>query len=144
MALAKWIVSGTSMVIEAETEQEAIGRAQESSGWSWEARKAVYAPGEQLVARWWADELLAAAGREMRDDDRGSVYAVEEDLPAERFMLAGNGPDTIWATVVRDQDNEPLLVVVSAYGMDGAGSAVLHGRDAEAVAARLGAIVDAD
>ena len=33
----KWIVTGTSMVTEAETAEEAIERAEQSSGWHWEA-----------------------------------------------------------------------------------------------------------
>lgn len=33
----EWIVTGTSMVVEAPTEQEACERAQDMSGWSWEA-----------------------------------------------------------------------------------------------------------
>lgn len=36
--MAEWIVTGTSMVVEADTEQEAVERAQEMSGWTWEAR----------------------------------------------------------------------------------------------------------
>lgn len=39
--LKQWIVTGTSMVVEAETEAEAIDRAQDTSGWSWEAQEVV-------------------------------------------------------------------------------------------------------
>jgi hypothetical protein len=35
--MKQWIVTGTSMVVEAETEQEAIERADQMSGWHWEA-----------------------------------------------------------------------------------------------------------
>ena len=35
--LRRWVVTGTSMVVEAETWEEAIDRAQETSGWQWEA-----------------------------------------------------------------------------------------------------------
>lgn len=35
----QWIVTGTSMVVEADTEEEAIARAEESSGWHWEAEE---------------------------------------------------------------------------------------------------------
>lgn len=35
--MRKWIVTGTSMVTEAETAEEAIERAEQSSGWHWEA-----------------------------------------------------------------------------------------------------------
>lgn len=37
MSTRRWIVTGSSMVVEAETEAEAIDRAQDSSGWHWEA-----------------------------------------------------------------------------------------------------------
>jgi hypothetical protein len=37
--LRRWVVTGTSMVVEAETEEEAVNRAQETSGWSWEAEE---------------------------------------------------------------------------------------------------------
>jgi predicted glycoside hydrolase/deacetylase ChbG (UPF0249 family) len=33
------VVTGTSMVVEAETAQEAIDRAQEMSGWHWDAER---------------------------------------------------------------------------------------------------------
>jgi hypothetical protein len=39
LAVKQWVVSGQSMVVEAASEQEAIDRAQEMSGWSWEAEE---------------------------------------------------------------------------------------------------------
>lgn len=35
--MAEWIVTGASMVVEADTAEEAVDRAQDSSGWHWEA-----------------------------------------------------------------------------------------------------------
>jgi hypothetical protein len=37
--LKRWVVTGTSMVVEAEDWEEAIDRAQETSGWQWEAEE---------------------------------------------------------------------------------------------------------
>jgi hypothetical protein len=37
MSAQQWIVTGTSMVVEEETGEEAIARAQDMSGWHWEA-----------------------------------------------------------------------------------------------------------
>jgi len=35
--MTKWIVTGTSVVVEADTESESVDRAQETSGWQWGA-----------------------------------------------------------------------------------------------------------
>lgn len=35
--MSEWIVYGTSMITEADTAEEAIERAEQSSGWNWEA-----------------------------------------------------------------------------------------------------------
>lgn len=35
----KWVVYGTSMVVEAHTVDEAVDRAQDSSGWEWDAKE---------------------------------------------------------------------------------------------------------
>jgi hypothetical protein len=35
----QWIVTGVSMVVEADSEEEAIERAEQSSGWHWEAEE---------------------------------------------------------------------------------------------------------
>lgn len=35
----QWVVTGTSMVVEAETWEDAILRAEQSSGWHWEAKE---------------------------------------------------------------------------------------------------------
>lgn len=40
LPVVSWTVHGTSMVIEAATEEEAIERAEQSSGWHWEAVRA--------------------------------------------------------------------------------------------------------
>jgi len=37
--MKRWVVTGTSMVVEADNEHEAVDRAQETSGWSWEAEE---------------------------------------------------------------------------------------------------------
>ena len=35
--LRKWIVNGTSMIVEATSPEDAVARAQDTSGWHWEA-----------------------------------------------------------------------------------------------------------
>jgi hypothetical protein len=35
--MKQWIVVGTSMIVEAESYEDAVDRAQDSSGWHWEA-----------------------------------------------------------------------------------------------------------
>lgn len=37
--MPRWIVTGTSMEVEADTEEEAIERAEQMSGWHWEAKQ---------------------------------------------------------------------------------------------------------
>jgi hypothetical protein len=39
--MRRYIVTGTSMVVEAETPEEAVDRALDSSGWHWEATEEV-------------------------------------------------------------------------------------------------------
>jgi hypothetical protein len=35
----QWIVTGTSMVVEAENAEDAVERAEQMSGWHWEAEE---------------------------------------------------------------------------------------------------------
>ena len=41
LPVKRWIVTGTSMVVEAATEEEAIARAEQESGWHWEATEVI-------------------------------------------------------------------------------------------------------
>lgn len=61
--MKKYIVTGTSMQIEADSEEEAIARAQEMSGWHWEAEEdAAVRAGTDLTHRIF--DLQAALERE--------------------------------------------------------------------------------
>jgi hypothetical protein len=58
--MKKWIVNGTSMVVEAETAEEAVDRAQDSSGWHWEATEVLKEGAQKtwtFVGHWENDRI---------------------------------------------------------------------------------------
>jgi len=77
-----WIVIGTSMVVEEETGEDAINRAQDMSGWHWEAIPA----GELNPLVKHADVLQAA--QEAQDAAYGDSNDSEIDLLRDALEMA--------------------------------------------------------
>jgi hypothetical protein len=122
--MKQWIVSGRSMVVEAETEEEAVDRAQDSSGWHWEAEEVFHlrnahrtshrdtetedADGEEVRAHELADgDLYAEFGMEpqviRRRGDHGDAVLLthtdgsETTLDGDTMVVrVRNGGDDDW------------------------------------------------
>ena len=95
--MARWIVTGTSMEIEADDEQAAIARAEQSSGWTWEAEQ-IPEPTYKIVRFYQSDDwdseviqrgLTLDEAKEHCNDPQTSSSTCTTDEGLIRLMTRG-------------------------------------------------------
>lgn len=91
--MPSYVVTGTSMEVDADTPEEAVQRADQMSGWHWEAEE-VDEVTRHLNALCRGDALVRAALDILRD--RGEI--------ADQVILRLADPDELYTFFARDVD----------------------------------------
>lgn len=103
---AQWVVTGTSMVVEAEDSDAAVVRAQETSGWQWEAEKWTQTSVEDCPCRVVLDLFQEPTTAHDLHGDKGcECYCHEPDEAGVTVYVVRS-----WARVTND--GKPVVVAV--------------------------------
>lgn len=106
--MSEWIVTGTSMITEADTADEAIERAEQSSGWHWEAQEVTPTPGRVEVRR-------EDAGRPVHMPyalSAGELIDFLSRYPRETPLLGYGAADYLNITGVNFDPAEDIAIVI--------------------------------